>query len=178
MARKDIWKKKRGPWHYAGYFVVLIIIFYISYSIYYYYSTAEQIEEFDECYERGCIKTFHMHVKLNFELCGENIKLPLEHGPLDGVHSHKRRNSIHFHEKLSYDNTTGKLINTTPLQLSEVMNEFDIRFNERCVQNYCKGDICEKGEPGTVRMFVNDKPSTEFDRYVWKDGDEILITFN
>ena len=178
MARKDIWKKKRSPWVYLGYVVAIFILGYIAYSVYYYLSTAEKIEEYDVCFEGKCIKTYHIHADLNFDLCGEDIRLPLEHGPLDGSHTHKERNNMHFHERLPYDPETGRILNVTPLRLDTFMNEFDIRLNEQCIAAYCNGDKCPDGKPGTVRMFVNEQPNTEFDKYVWKDKDEILITFN
>ncbi len=163
---------------YAGYIVALIVLGYIAYSVYYYLSSAEKVEEFEVCYQDKCIKTFHMHSSIKFDLCGKNILLPLEKGPLEGPHTHKERNYIHFHERLPYDPVSGKLLETTPLQLGTFMNVMDIRFSDQCVGQYCNGDPCPDGKPGTVRMFVNGEPNTEFGQYVWKDDDEILITFN
>ena len=178
MARKDIWKKKRSPWIWAGYAVAIIVLGYIAYSVYYYLSTAEKVEEFEVCYADKCIKTFHVHADIKIELCGKKIMLPLEHGPLEGPHTHKERNYMHFHERLPYDPATGQLLETTPLQLGTFMNEFDIRFNDHCIGEYCNGMECMPGTPGNVRMFVNEQPNTEFDQYIWKDGDDIVITFN
>ena len=178
MARKDIWEKKKSPWVWLGYALVLIILGYVAYSVYYYLSTAEKVEEYEVCVEGKCIKTFHVHAMIKFDLCGKNINLPLEHGPLEGPHTHKERNMIHFHERLPYDPASGKLLEIKPLQLGTFMNEFDIKFNDRCIGEYCNGNACPDGKPGTVRMFINSQPKTEFDQYVWKDDDEILITFN
>ncbi len=178
MARKDIWEKKRSPWIYVGYAVVLVILGYVAYSVYYYLSTAEKVEEYEVCAAGRCIKTFHVHADISIQLCGKKIKLPLEHGPLEGPHTHKERNYIHFHERLPYDQATKKLLDTTPLQLGVFMNEFDIRFNDRCIADYCNGDPCPEGKPGTIRMFVSDQPNSEFDQYVWHDEDKISITFD
>ncbi len=178
MARKDIWKKKRSPWLWIGYAVVVIILGYIAYSVYYYLSTAEKVEEFEVCYADKCIKTFHIHADISIELCGKKVSLPLEHGPLEGPHTHKERNKLHFHERLPYDPATGRIMETKPLQLGTFMNEFDIRFNDNCIGEYCNGMECLPGSPGNVRMFVNEQPNTEFNQYVWKDGDKIKITFN
>jgi len=178
MARKDIWEKKRSPWLWVGYAIAIIVLGYIAYSVYYYLSTAEKVEEYEVCANGRCVKTFHIHMETKFDICGKNINLPLEHGSLEKSHTHKERNYMHFHERLPYDQASGQLLDTTPLQLNSLMNEFDIRFNDRCVAEYCNGDSCPDGKPGTIRMFVNEQPNTEFDKYVWKDGDEILITFN
>ncbi len=178
MARKDIWKKKRNPWVTAGYIAAVIVLGYIAYSVWYVIANQETVEEFEVCYADKCIKTFHVHAGINFDICGDNIRLPLEHGPLEGPHTHKERNYIHFHERLPYDPVSGKLLEDTPLRLGTFMNEFDLRFNERCIGNYCNGDACPDGKTGTVRMFVNEQPNNEFEKYVWKDGDEILITFS
>ncbi len=170
--------KKRKLLVWSGYLVALIILGYVGYSVYYYLSTAEKIEEYDVCVDGKCIKTYHIHADVKITLCGENVMLPLEHGPLEGPHTHKERNYMHFHERLPYDPDSGRILDTTPLELGTFMNEFDIRFNERCIGRYCNGDKCPDGNPGTVRMFVNEIPSTEFESYVWKDDDEILITFD
>lgn len=178
MARKDIWQKKRKWPVYLGYALAIIILAYIGYSVYYYLSTAEKVEEYEVCGPGKCIKTFHVHADIKFDLCGNNINLQLEKGPLEGPHTHKERNMIHFHERLPYDLATGKLLEVAPLRLGAFMNAMDMRFNERCIAEYCNGDLCPDGKAGTVRMFVNKQPNTEFDQYVWNDKDEILITFN
>jgi hypothetical protein len=178
MARKDIWKKKRNPWIMAGYIAGIIVLAYIAYSVWYFLANQESVEEFQVCSADRCVKTFHIHSNIHFDICGKSINLPLEHGPLEESHTHKERNYVHFHERLPYDPVSGKLLDTTPLQLSTFMNDFDIRFNERCIAGYCNGDVCPDGKLGTIRMFVNEQPNTEFDKYVWKDKDEILITFS
>ncbi len=179
MARKDIWEKDKKKWYvWAGYILALIILGYVGYSVYYYLSNVEEIEEFNVCYEDKCIRSYHIHADIHIDLCGERVLLPLEHGPLEGPHTHKERNYIHFHERLPYDPTTGQILDTLPLELGTFMNEMDIMFNDRCISKYCNGNPCPDGKPGTVRMFVNGQPNTEFDQYIWKDKDEIQITFN
>lgn len=177
MAREKI-QKKRSPWIWLGYAIAILILGYIAYSVYYYLSNTEKVEQYEVCAEGKCIKTFHIHAHITIELCGNKVSLPLEHGSLEGPHTHKQRNLIHFHERLPYDQASGKLLNTTPLQLGTFMSAFDIKFNDHCVREYCNGNPCPDGKPGTIRMFVNKQPNTEFDQYVWKDKDDILITFD
>jgi hypothetical protein len=178
MARKDIWQKKRKWPIWAGYIVAIIVLGYIGYSVYYYLSTQENVEEFEVCYADKCIKTFHTHADISIELCGKRVMLALEKGALEGPHTHKERNMIHFHERLPYEPTTGKILDTKPLELGTFMNEMDMRFNDRCIGQYCNGDLCPDGKPGAVRMFVNEQPNSEFDKYVWNDKDKIKITFD
>jgi len=178
MARKDIWKKEKHWLWYVGYAAALIVLIYVGYSVWYYLSNVEEIEEFQVCAEGKCIKTFHVHADISIVLCGKKVMLPLEKGDLAGPHTHKERNYIHFHERLPYEPTSGQLLETLPLTLETFMNEMDMRFNERCVAEYCNGDLCPDGKAGTVRVFINEQPNTEFGQYIWKDKDEISITFD
>jgi len=175
MARKDIWEKKR-KW--PIWLVCIAAILIVIFAAYYYLSNTEKVEEYDVCKEGKCVKIFNMHAHIKFDLCGKSIDLPQERGQLDGPNTHKEKNKIHFHSKLPYDPVSGKILNVTPLRLGELMNVIDMRFNDKCVAEYCNGQACPDGKPGTVRMFVNNQPNTEFDQYVWTDKDEILITFD
>ena len=44
-------------------------------------------------------------------------------------------------------------------------------FNSTCIFDKCNGPN------GQVKMFVNDKPNTDFDKYFMHDGDRILIVY-
>ncbi|MBI4146033.1 hypothetical protein HY489_01705 [Candidatus Woesearchaeota archaeon] len=172
-------KKVHRNWlQIAGYALAILAAAYIAYSVWYYLSTAEKVEEFEVCYVDKCIKTFHAHADITIDLCGKKMSLPLEHGPLEGPHTHKERNLMHFHERLPYEPTTGKLLEDRPLRLETFMKEFKIPFNETCIANYCNGNACPDGKEGVVRMMVNQDQTFAYQKYVWKDGDEIIITFS
>ena len=52
---------------------------------------------------------------------------------------------------------------------------FDIwgkTFNDTCIFEYCNGPN------EIVKMFVNDKPNTDFENYFMRDGDRILIVYD
>ena len=170
--------KKRPVLLFFGYMVLLAFLGYVAYSVHYYLTNVESFEEYQVCFEDKCIKTFHMHSDINIFLCDELVLLPLEHGSLAGPHTHKERNLIHYHERLPYDPVSKKLLDTRPLVLGSFMQAMDIRFDSNCVGKYCNGDPCPDGKIGTVRMSVNGVPSAEFERFVWKDGDDIKIVFN
>jgi len=162
---------------FLGFIAVLGFTVFLVYSVYTYRSSVEQIEEFEVCYEDRCIKTFHIHADIAVHICGEKTLFPLEHGPLEGPHTHKERNYIHFHERLPYDPVTHRLLNDAPLKVGAFLTEMDLPFSSRCIGKYCNDDLCSDEKAGIVRMMVNGAPQLEFDQYAWKDGDDIVITF-
>lgn len=172
-------RKKRAvkPVKVIGYLVLAAFIVFLGYSVYTYESSVEKIEEFEVCYEDRCIKTFHTHSMIDVRLCGERILFPLERGPLEGPHTHKERNMIHFHERLPYDPKTGILLETAPLKVGSFLSAMDMRFSKECVGKYCNGDVCPNGKRGQVKMSVNGVQNDEFENYAWEDGDDIQITF-
>jgi hypothetical protein len=170
-------KKSANILKIIGYIALIVIAGYIAYSVWYYLANVEEVESFQVCYEDHCVKTFHIHYYLNFDICGKDISLPKEHGPLDGPHTHKEYNYIHFHERLPYDPNTHELLETTPLRVSETMKHFDIIFNSTCIDGKCNGDLCPDGKPGQVKMFVNGKENSDFENYIWRDEEKISIVF-
>ena len=122
------------------------------------------------------MEVLNQHMKLAVELCGEKFALPANTGGYDSVHSHKSGH-IHFNAALEHMGKTGELVDSKPLELGEVMNALDIKFNEKCFGEYCTGSTCGEN-PATLRLFVNGAENSEFGQYIWHDKDEILITFN
>ncbi len=161
----------------VGYVLLIAAFCYIGYSVWYYQTNYEGVEEFEVCYEDRCIKSYHTHFTLLVDICGKRTHLPLETGPLDGLHTHKEANYIHFHERIEYDPKTGRLFDESPFVLENTMSVFDIRFNKDCLGNYCTGDPCPDGKPGAVAMQVNNQPSSEFEKYRWHDEDVVRLSF-
>lgn len=149
---------------------------YLTYAIYVYYT--EGVQNGVVICETGgaCFRTMHVHADVEIEICGEQIKLPLEKGSLDGPHTHKERNKIHFEGKPAIDTVSKQLLDISPLKLGTFMQVMGVRFDVQCLDNKCNGDLCD-GKPGMVGMFVNGKENKEFQNYVWKDGDQIVIRF-
>ncbi len=170
-------RKKKSLMHYLGYLVAALLVAGIGYSVYYFLSGTENTEEYDVCVDDRCIRAFHAHMQLSVELCGEKTLLPLERGPLDGPHTHKERNLIHFEERLPYEKETGRLLDTTPFRMETIMDIFEIPFTADCLGEYCSGDFCPDGTPGVVTMTVNGEQRTDFEQYVWKDDDYVELRF-
>lgn len=108
----------------------------------------------------------HWHPTLTIKINGQQQIIPANLG-LVGVHQ-----PIHTHDStgvLHYEN------NNPTLETMQLRYFFEKvwrkQFNSTCILNYCNGDS------GTVKMFVNGKESFEFENYIPKDKNEILIEF-
>lgn len=171
-------KVKSFPFlNFVIYALVIGALGYIGYSVWYYQTNYEGIEEFEVCAGGRCIKTFHVHYTLLVNICGKSMHLPLEHGELAKMHTHKEANYLHFHERIEYDQKTGRLFDESPFILGTTMNVFGIRFNGNCLGEYCIGDSCPDGKKGTVTMLVNNQPSNAFENYRWRDEDVVELRF-
>lgn len=127
----------------------------------------------------NCVKAMHIHATFDISVCGEPQQLGLEKGALPETHTHKEQNYVHFHERLPYDQTTDTLLNSTPLRAGNIFESIDVPFTRECLYDYCDGQTCPgKTEPGHVRMSVNGIENKAFQDYIWKDGDQIRITFD
>ncbi len=125
-----------------------------------------------------CLITMHIHSTMDISVCGEKKSIGLEEGELAATHTHKEGNYVHFHERLPYDPKTETILNMTALRVGNIFESEGIRFTQECLYDYCNGQSCPgKAQPGTVRMTVNGNESSQFQDYVWKDGDHITMRF-
>lgn len=110
----------------------------------------------------------HWHPTLTIKLNGQQQIIPANLGLGGVVHQ-----SIHTHDStgvLHYENDNPTLEN---MRLSYFFEKvWRKQFNSTCILNYCNGDS------GTVKMFVNGKENFEFENYIPKDKDKILLEFN
>ncbi len=170
-------KKKRRVLPILGYSVALVVVVVLGYYGYVFSRSEAEIEGITVCESADvCYRTVHVHADVIIDVCGEQMRLPLEKGPLDGPHTHKERNKIHFHSKLRIDPRTEAFLETEPLRLGRFMDVMNVRFNKECFGESCNGMTCN-GQPGELSMQVNGLDDTEFDQYVWKDGDQIVMQF-
>jgi uncharacterized C2H2 Zn-finger protein len=109
----------------------------------------------------------HWHPKLTIKLNGQQQTIPANLGAV-GVHQ-----PIHTHD------TTGTLHyeNNNPTPENMPLRYFFERvwrktFNSTCILDYCNDDS------GDVKMFINRKQSFEYENYIPKDKDEIIIEFD
>jgi len=105
------------------------------------------------------------------------INIILEAGDLNKVHTHKEIDRLHYHSLIKMDEKGQKILEPWKLNVGILFEELGITFNSECFGNYCNGDNCPDGTPGTLRMTVNGVPNNQFNEYPYKDGDEIHITF-
>jgi hypothetical protein len=109
----------------------------------------------------------HWHPKLTVQINGQQQTIPANLG-LVGVHQ-----PIHTHDStgvLHYENNNPTVENMRLGYFFEKV--WRKQFNSRCILNYCNSDS------GTVKMFVNEKENFDFDNYIPKDKDDILIEFS
>ena len=109
----------------------------------------------------------HFHPKLDIYIGGVLQTIPADVGlrPIEHpIHTHDTNNIIH----LEFSGLT--TINNTRLQ--EFFIIWDKQFNSNCIFDNCNGPS------GTVKMFVNGQPNTEFEKYPMKGNDKIEIRYD
>lgn len=142
------------------------------------------------CTENGCFWTAHVHAFVPIEVCGEEYRLPIEVGLLDGPHTHEEKNTIHWHDRLPYDNDNKKITDTKPLTLGAFFDSIGVAFDGDRIAEKKNGDVCPN-EPiraqctkspcdqlTKAKMFVNGESNSTFRDYIWSDKDVIQIFFD
>ncbi len=156
--------------------VLILIVAGLAYSLYIAYITNAASQGVIVCIESGCVWSTHIHADVDVDICGEDIRLPIEKGSLTLSHTHEEKNKIHFHERIPIDKDTRKLLNTTPLKLGTFFDEIGVAFGSDYIGEKRNGDLCD--DTSTLKMFVNGKPNADFRDYVWRDGDHIKLVFD
>jgi len=130
--------------------------------------------------EGTCFATAHIHAYVPIWLCGEDYRLPIEVGRLDGPHTHEEKNIIHWHDKLPYDAVNQKLMETAPLTLGVFFDAMQIHFDQDGIADKRNGDACPDGTTGTLKVFVNGVlPELASMRdWIWRDKEVISIFFD
>lgn len=119
----------------------------------------------------------HWHPKLTIKIDGENVGIPTDIGSRIGktidthlsgmrmtpTHTHETDGTIH----LENNNPSSK---PETLTLGYFFYVWDKQFSSSCIFEYCT----DKGE---LKMYVNGKENMEFENYIMRDKDEILIEY-
>ena len=110
----------------------------------------------------------HWHATLEILINGNAIEIPASIG-LGVVH-----NPVHTHEtdEVIHLEFQGLVIDKN-LALGKFFDVWNEEFNSECVLDKCVGDEAGK----TLSMTVNNEPNVEFENYILKDGDEIVIKY-
>lgn len=135
----------------------------VSYSIEQ-YNEQEAGEWIFICNDEQCFRTVHIHSDIAFDLCGKTVNLPREKWPLDGLHTHKEKNYLHFHDKVDVNPETKENLFEQSLSLHEILEIFEIDPH-----TYCDTDQID------IYPTVNGEVPASWMEYNWHDGDDIVI---
>lgn len=156
--------------------ILLVIVMALVYFARIYSRTEEASGGGIQFCEQGrCFLTTHIHADVEGMLCGEQVKLPLEKGPLDDVHTHKERNKLHWHAPLEVHPETKEVLDWGKLTLGNSFAQLGFAYADGCFGEWCTGKTMCDGKLGTLTIRVNGQEADE--EYVWKDGDKIEVNF-
>ena len=105
----------------------------------------------------------HMHTELKILIDGREQVIPSNIGIgqnlMRPVHTHDISGEIHMEGPCKRDFTLG-----------DFFSIWEKTFDNQCIFNYCTNK-------GTLTMTVNSQPNFDFDNYVMKDHDQVLIKY-
>ncbi len=160
----------------AAIVIGFLIVGLLAFSVKHYYDRTGETGEMEFfCVEEQCFVTIHVHADVEFDLCGQDFSLSKEEGALEEVHTHKESNTLHWHAPLPADEN-GSIVDYTNMSLGNTFKSLEYNLNSTCFETWCNGTQCN-GEPGELLIYINDVESAEREKYIWKDGDSILIKF-
>lgn len=118
----------------------------------------------DQCVEHGGKLSMHIHSQLSIVIDGQAQSIPanigLESFCMRPIHTHDDSGTLHL-----------EFPQTRDVRLGDFFAIWGKRFDQNCVL-----DTCAEANK-IVKMRVNGKDNTEFERYVMHDKDKIEIIF-
>lgn len=134
------------------------------------------------CNAEKCEKSVHIHADIHASVCGEKIDFPKNEGSVVEQHTHAEQDYLHLHIKFEVDPVTHEPIDRAPHELANFFKNVKIPFssNPATLGEYTVGQTCPNGKilaQEDLKMSVNGVETTEFEQYMWKDGDDIRLTF-
>lgn len=162
--------------------IVAILVGLGYYSVRLYQETGAEQQGFVTCNEERCEKSIHIHADIDVSICGEKYDFPKNKGSVTEQHTHAELNYMHVHFTFEVDPETHEPLDTTLLELGNFFKNMEMPFssNPATLGDYTVSDACPNGKVLTqddLKMTVNGEENTEFEHYVWQDGDDIRITF-
>jgi len=142
----------------------------VSYSIEQY--NLQDGENIFICDEEECFQTTHIHSDIRFDLCWASPVLPRETWPLDGLHTHKEKNYLHFHDRVEIDKDLfeqtwdKKWLPEKSLTVKEVIDVFSLE-----PEKFCDTDDV------TITVLVDGQEVSEWLQHNWMDDEEIDLIY-
>lgn len=122
---------------------------------------------------RGVPVGAHWHARYSMAICGQQHP---QFPPAPGnVHTHGD-GVIHLHPTTPAEAGRNANLKRFFLSAGVVFSRDRIVFPDG--KTYRNGDRCPDGTVGEVRLLVNGKPSTVFERYLPQDGDTVVVEFD
>ena len=125
--------------------------------------------------------TDHYHQHLSIFIDGENLDIPAnvgvnESGILSEIHTHGDDGILHVHtiggtNELDHLPNLGEFFDTWRTNAGVVGNNPDAIFNENEILGY------QTGDSHTIRFFVNGVGNHEFDNYILRNSDQLVISY-
>lgn len=127
------------------------------------------------------VLTGHYHAHLSIFIEGQNIDIPADigvdsTGVIDFVHTHDPDGLLHIHPTTAGDvptefQTVGDFFDIWRTNAGDAGNNPDAVFNE----NQILDAVADADH--TIRFFVNGAENDDFEDYILKDGDQIVISY-
>lgn len=118
------------------------------------------------CNDDECIKTLHIHADIEFDLCGQTHVLEREEGPLSGLHTHKEKSRLHFHDQVKLNPLSKVALPDERLSIRQIMKVYQIEPEA----------VCQNKDVDITVLVNGQEPKEKLD-YNWKDGDQIKLIF-
>lgn len=149
--------------------VGVVILGLIIYSVSVYKKSEESTKGFFICNKENtiCELSEHIHADVHMTVCGQQVNFPKEKGRLDRQHTHKEKNKIHWHARIGVDPTTREPLDKTPLTIAAFLKEVDYTLPLSCPAN----------QYPILSVIVNGNTAQDRLQYVWKDGEQIVMTY-
>jgi len=112
----------------------------------------------------------HWHSELAVYACGKIMPMPRPVGA-----GHLGTPLLHTHED-GRIHIEGKIWKKEDIFLGRYMKNIGIDFSSEQISNYKNGDLCD-GKPGKVNMFINGDENFDFENWILRDGDKIVMRF-
>lgn len=116
----------------------------------------------------GPVNSQHIHADFAIYINGTELNFNDNKyfvGELHGKYSH-----------LHAPHATLLHVHATRVSIGIFMNSIKQPFNNTCITDQAGEDFCNDNE-NTIKFYVNGEPNYEFDKYIVKDKDKILISY-